>query len=211
MSWRKYYRKPIRGLELLYARRLYQRQRLLNYVKSRSVRPSVYLQNRVFGSYPPKSQVIYRITAKGSRPDRTLGRRDVYGITKIGYEGKYKERYARGGAIHATKPSYTRDRKILPPKYTEAVYDKRYWYPGKDNVLLTKGGAEASKQGFTKALYMAKALPRSVRYYAENPARLWECIKRRMRKEVIHAVGKAGKAGIGQKRPIWKRESYIIC
>lgn len=100
------------------------------------------------------------------------------------------------------------------------IEDRRTWHPeGKARPArsfdssrhrLVVGQAQvkqAVRTGYTKLRHLALQVPKAVAFQA--PEKVLVCVRRQMRREVMHALKKAGKRG--QKSRRWSWYSNISC
>lgn len=124
---------------------------------------------------------------------------------------KSKSRAGRGASRHRYRPSPAAQARTMPRPITLRLSplpslisyeDRRTWHP--DGPLRS---VFAFRRSARRILDRANPMwhARSALHFAD-PTRVVLCLRRKVRKEVMHALRKTGKRGRGQKPP--KRNFY---
>ena len=97
--------------------------------------------------------------------------------------------------------NHSRRKTKIPFTLSAGLFDGRFYNPSISNVVASAPGREHG--GFVPSGLFWHQLGFS------DSRKVLTCVRRTVRKQVLHALGKTGKSG--QKKPKWNETSYIHC
>jgi len=104
---------------------------------------------------------------------------------------------------------------IQPPKLLQLFEDRRTWHPDRSPVRVPRSFSRPTKLAISSDIYrrsaprhLAQSMPPAGISF-KAPDQVVMCVRRKIRREVLHAFSHAGRGG--QRKPKWGPWSHVNC
>lgn len=101
---------------------------------------------------------------------------------------------------------------IQPRELLRLYEDRRTWSPDRPGVRVPRSFSRSTRLTISPDRYSARHLAQSMPPAGisfKTPRRVVMCVRRRIRREVLHALSQAGRGG--QRSPRWTEWSHVNC